>query len=132
MSYGSKQLPTRSADRPVSAMAGNMRPDGVTEAVSNFYNGFLVFVFVVVSALAALVLISVVYQFMMAEYREQKDAWLLILVYVLVAYLAFVVSVGLVATFLSIRRHLVYHSGLLEIIARNGSRLEPAANDKLV
>ena len=132
MDYGSKPLPTRSTDRQVSAIAGYGRPDGVTEAVSNFYNGFLVLVFVVVSALAALVLVSALYQFNVAEYRQQKDAWLLILVYILVAYLVFVLSVGLMATFLSMRRHLVYHSRLLEIIARNGAHQQSADDDRLM
>ena len=104
----------------------------MTEAVSNFYHWFLVVVFVSVSALAALVLAAALYQFYVAEYREQKDVWLFSLVYIVGAYVAFVLSVGLMATVLSMRRHLVYHSRLLELIARNGAHQQTTDDNLLM
>lgn len=126
MTYGNKPLPVRASERRVASAAGAERPAGVTETVSDFYNGFLVFVFVVISAIAALVFVALFYQFMTAEYRPQKDGWLLMMAYLALLYLLFVLSVGLTATFLSMRRHLVYQSRLLEVVARNAAPQQPS------
>ena len=130
MTYGNKTLPTRASERRVASAVGSERPSGVTESVSNFYNGFLVFIFVAISLLAALVFMGLLYQFVTADYQSQKDALLLLIAYLAIFYLLFVLSVGLTATFLSMRRHLVYQSRLLEIVARNALP-EPAPHADL-
>jgi TRAP-type C4-dicarboxylate transport system permease small subunit len=116
MNYGSKPLPLTGSSS--YGTGGVDRPDGLTEAISGFYNGFLVLVFVLVSIAMGCAFVWFAYQYATSDYEAAKAAAGFGALITGLMYLAFVLSVGLIATFLSMRRHLVYQSSLLERLLR--------------
>jgi hypothetical protein len=110
--------------------SGLSAPEGVTEIIAGFYNRILVFVFVSISIVWAAVLVLALKTLLEADsYQGQSLGGVVVLL--VLGYFVFVMSCGLLATFLSMRNHLKYQSEVLGSIARKLPRAESAPKDPL-